>query len=139
MTIPCARSTRRTALHMCIASLLFSAACPHSQLRIHYNKWAARFDEDIHRHSFRLAPLGSRSTSTTGAHNVTPWKKGKEWTCVYVPGRRTVRVKIDPVVDWCIDFSVPTRPLLWLISEHAWYLVSLKVLRSCTLLTTALL
>lgn len=60
-------------------------------------------------------------------------RRDKPWVCMMVPPRATTRVRIGSVIDWCVDFSVPSRPLLWIISEAGWYLVSLLMLLLLTL------
>ncbi|CAM9180774.1 unnamed protein product, partial [Phaeothamnion confervicola] len=43
-------------------------------------------------------------------------------SCLMITPRRGVRVEIE-LEDWCVDFSTPKRPSLWLISGQAWYLI----------------
>ncbi|CAN0477703.1 unnamed protein product, partial [Ascophyllum nodosum] len=93
--------------------------------KVHFNGWKSRFDEWVDWESFRLAPCGSRSSAKRdGVEATVPVKKGSATRCIVVSARRTERVRISKVLDWCIDVSDPQSPILWIISSNAWYKVA---------------
>ncbi|CAM9362910.1 unnamed protein product, partial [Ectocarpus sp. 4 AP-2014] len=95
------------------------------QVKVHFNGWKSKFDEWMDWESFRLAPCGSRSSAKReGESASTAAKKESLTRCVLVPARRTVRIRINCVDDWCIDYSDTNHPVLWIISGHAWYKVA---------------
>ncbi|CAM9743621.1 unnamed protein product, partial [Chrysoparadoxa australica] len=82
-------------------------------------------DEFIDRGSFRLARYGTRSAAReddSGA--VATANKSSTWGCIWVPQRRTLRIKLTALEDWCIDYSIAGKPVLWIISKYAWYKVA---------------
>ncbi|CAN0543406.1 unnamed protein product, partial [Ectocarpus sp. 12 AP-2014] len=95
------------------------------QVKVHFNGWKSKFDEWMDWESFRLAPCGSRSSAKReGESASTAARKESLTRCVLVPARRTVRIRINCVDDWCIDYSDTNHPVLWIISGHAWYKVA---------------
>jgi hypothetical protein len=95
-------------------------------VRIHYNGWKSSFDEDIPISSYRIKPPGSRSPSKREDGSIPLTKKDTAWKVLHVPARTEKRIKIN-VTDWCIDYTDANKPVLWLLSANAWYMVSVYI------------
>ncbi len=95
----------------------------NSKVLIHFNGWKKQFDEYVDRRSYRLAAYGTHSTARTELEALTLSRKEQPQTVIYCPPRKRMRVRLSDVQYWCTDYTVTERPILWLVTNHAWYKV----------------
>ncbi len=95
----------------------------NSKVLIHFFGWKKQFDEYVDRRSYRLAAYGTHSTARTDMEILTLSRKERPQTCIYCPPSRRRRVQLSDVQYWCTDYTVVESPILWLVTNCAWYRV----------------
>ncbi len=95
----------------------------NAKVLIHFNGWKKQFDEYVDRRSYRLAAYGTNSTARTELEALTLSRKQQPQTVIYCPPRKRRRIQLSDLQYWCTDYTVAERPILWLVTNHAWYKV----------------
>ncbi len=93
----------------------------NSKVLIHFNGWKKQFDEYVDRGSYRLAAYGTHSTARTELEALTLLRKEQLQTVIYCPPRKRMRVRLCDLQYWCTDYTMTERPVLWLVTNDAWY------------------
>lgn len=105
------------------------------RLKIHFKGWNAKFDEWIDRSSERLTPQGASTTlmyeAAKKASDMVPWfeseellDKASQQLDTDLRKVTSIKVQIDNIEDWCIDYTY-ANPTLWIIAASGiWYRVA---------------
>ncbi len=95
----------------------------NTKVLIHFFGWKKQFDEYVNRRSYRLAAYGTHSTAKTELEVLTLSRKERSQTVIHCPPSNRRRVRLSDLQYWCTDYTVAERPILWLVTNYAWYKV----------------